>query len=69
MPLPSIMPDPWGLAVPLPERNKAYGRFMSGMVYEWHRSGKLAELEKKWGLPPSPFVAEMHQKDASLQLH
>lgn len=69
MPLPSIMPDPWGLAVPLPERNKAYGRFMSGMVYEWHRSGKLVELEKKWGLPPSPFVAEMHQKDASLQLH
>ena len=69
MPLPSIMPDPWGLAVPLPERNKAFGRFMSGMVYEWHRSGRLIELEKKWALPASPFVAEMHEKYASLQLH
>jgi polar amino acid transport system substrate-binding protein len=69
MPLPTIMPDPWGLAVPLAERNKVYGRFMSGMVYEWHRSGKLVELEKKWHLPASPFIAEMHQKYASLQLH
>jgi len=69
MPLPTIMPDPWGLAVPLPERNKAYGRFMSGMVYEWHRSGRLIELEKKWALPASPFIAEMHEKYASLMLH
>jgi len=69
MPLPSIMPDPWGVAVPLPERNKTYGRFVSGVVYEWHRSGKLIELEKKWGLPASPFLVEMHQKCASLPLH
>jgi polar amino acid transport system substrate-binding protein len=69
MPLPTIMPDPWGLAVPLPERNKAYGRFMSGVVYEWHRSGRLIELEKQWALPASPFIAEMHEKYASLALH
>jgi len=69
MPLPSIMPDPWGLAVPLPERNKEFGRFMSGMVYEWHRSGKLIALEKKWGLQPSPFLEDMHKRCASLELH
>ena len=64
--LPAIMPDPWGLAVPLPEREKAYGRFMAGMIFEWHRSGRLAELEKKWQLPASPFVAAMHQKFAAV---
>ncbi len=69
MPLPSIMPDPWGLAVPLPEREKEYGRFMTGMVYEWHRSGKLIALEKKWGLEPSPFLEDMHKRCASLELH
>jgi polar amino acid transport system substrate-binding protein len=69
MPLPSIMPDPWGLAVPLAERNKLFGRFMSGMVYEWHRSGKLIDLEKKWQLPPSPFLVDMHEKLKSLALH
>jgi polar amino acid transport system substrate-binding protein len=64
--LPPILPDPWGLAVPLPEREKAFGRFMAGMVYEWHRSGHIAELEKKWQLPASPFVAAMHQKFAAV---
>jgi polar amino acid transport system substrate-binding protein len=62
MPLATILPDPWGLAVPLPERDKAFGRFMAGMVYEWHRSGYIVELEKKWKLSASPFVAQMHQK-------
>ena len=69
MPLPTIMPDPWGLAIPLAEREKEYGRFMSGMVYEWHRSGKLIALEKKWGLEPSPFLQDMHKRCASLELH
>jgi polar amino acid transport system substrate-binding protein len=64
--LPPIMPDPWGLAVPLPEREKAYGRFMAGMIYEWHRAGRIAELEKKWQLPASPFIAAMHQKFAAV---
>ncbi len=62
MPLETILPDPWGLAVPLPEREKAFGRFMTGMVFEWHRSGRIAELEKKWKLPAAPYVAQMHQK-------
>jgi polar amino acid transport system substrate-binding protein len=65
MPLPTILPDPWGLAVPLPERDKAFGRFMAGMVYEWHRSGRLAEIEKKWHLPASPFIAQMHERFAA----
>jgi polar amino acid transport system substrate-binding protein len=61
MPLNTILDEPWGLAVPLPERDKAFGRFMAGMVFEWHRSGKIAELEKKWKLPTAPFTTRMNK--------
>lgn len=61
-PLPVIEEQPWGLAVPLPELDKEFGRFMSGMVYNWQRSGKIIELEKKWHLPASPWAAKMHEE-------
>lgn len=61
-PLPSILEAGWGLAVPLSEVNKAYGQFMSGMIYNWHRTGKLLELAKKWEIPPSPWAVAEHEK-------
>jgi polar amino acid transport system substrate-binding protein len=62
MPLPTIMEEPWGLAVPLAERERAFGRFMSGVIFEWHRSGRLIELEKKWQIPASDYLRRMHEK-------
>jgi polar amino acid transport system substrate-binding protein len=62
MPLPTILTEPWGLAVPLADRDRAFGRFMSGVVYGWHRSGKLIALERKWGIPPSAFLQEMQTR-------
>ena len=59
-PLPIIEEQPWGLAVPLPELDKEYGRFMSGMIYNWHRTGRIIELEKKWHLPASPWAEKIH---------
>jgi polar amino acid transport system substrate-binding protein len=35
---------------------------MRKVSVDWHKSGKLVELEKKWGIKPSPFLAEMHKK-------
>ncbi|MGH9208491.1 MAG: transporter substrate-binding domain-containing protein, partial [Acidimicrobiales bacterium] len=52
----------WNIAVPLAEKDGPYGRFMSGLVAEWHKTGKLIELNAKWGLKPNPFLEEMHQK-------
>ncbi len=49
MPMPTEDDNPWGLAVPLAEKDCIFGQFMSGMTYNWHQSGKLIELEKKWG--------------------
>lgn len=62
MPLPTLAEAPWGIAVPLAERDKGFGRLVAGLLYGWHRSGHLVELEKKWNIPPSPWLAAMHAK-------
>ena len=62
MPLETEDDTPWGLAVPLEERDKLFGRFMSGMIYNWHSSGRLIELEKKWGIQPTAYLKKMHER-------
>ena len=64
MTLPTILEEPWGLAVALPERDAAWGKFMAESMEEWHRTGKLIELEKKWGIQASAFLKQMHDKYA-----
>ena len=61
MPLMSEDDNPWGLAVPLAENDCIFGRFMSGMVFNWHQSGQLIEWEKKWGIKPTAFLADYHE--------
>lgn len=61
MPLMSEDDNPWGLAVPLAENDCIFGRFMSGMVFNWHQSGQLIEWEKKWGIKPTVFLASYHE--------
>lgn len=52
----------WGIGIPLAELQGPYGKFMSDVLTDWHRTGFIVGLEKKWNLPPSPFVAEMRAK-------
>ncbi len=61
MPFETRDAESWGAAVPKDELDKAFGRFMSGMIAEWHRNGKIVELEKKWNIKPSKYVADMHK--------
>jgi polar amino acid transport system substrate-binding protein len=61
-PLPSILEATWGLAVPLPEIDKEYGRLISGIIYDWHRTGRLLALAKKWEIPASPWAVAEHDK-------
>ncbi len=56
MPLPVEDLSPWAIAVPLDERDGPYGEFARKAVTDWHRSGLLIALEKKWGLPASDFL-------------
>ncbi|MEM5522243.1 transporter substrate-binding domain-containing protein [Sulfitobacter sp. AS59] len=56
MPLKTEDDNPWGLAVPLGEESCVFGNFMSGMQYNWLQSGRLLELEEKWGIQRSAFL-------------
>lgn len=61
MPLNSEDDNPWGLAVPLGEKDCVFGNFMSGISYNWLQNGQLAEWEAKWGIKPTAFLKA--QKD------
>ena len=62
MPMKTEDDNPWALAVPLEELNGIWGNFMSGMIYNWHNSGRLIELEKKWGIQSTQFVVDMNKR-------
>ena len=62
MAVPALYDNPWAAAVPIEEVDKAWGVFMSGMAYRWQASGKLVELEKKWNVKPSDWIAKQHEK-------
>jgi polar amino acid transport system substrate-binding protein len=62
MPVQVLYDNPWAAAVPLDEKDKAWGTFMAGMAYRWHASGKLLELAEKWKVKPSPWFANQHKQ-------
>ncbi|MGI9371924.1 MAG: transporter substrate-binding domain-containing protein [Hyphomicrobiales bacterium] len=62
MPLASEDDNPWGLAVPLAEKECIFGNFMSGLTYNMHQDGTLIELEKKWGIKPTKYLADQQAK-------
>jgi polar amino acid transport system substrate-binding protein len=60
MPLKTIDDAPWGLAVQLGEDE--FASLMSDMITEWHKSGRILELETEWGVANTPFAEAMHAK-------
>jgi polar amino acid transport system substrate-binding protein len=62
MPLNSEDDNPWGLAVPVEELDGIWGNFMAGMSYRWLVSGRLIELEEKWGIKPTAFLKAQQEK-------
>jgi polar amino acid transport system substrate-binding protein len=59
MVLPSIDPEPWGLAVR--KEDTKFAEYMSGVIKDWHKTGFILGLEKKWGIAQSPFLVEQQQ--------
>jgi polar amino acid transport system substrate-binding protein len=64
MPLMSEDDNPWALAVPIAEVDGIFGRFMSGMQYNWHQSGDLIALEEKWGIQSTAYLAAQNERFA-----
>ncbi|MFT5220166.1 MAG: polar amino acid transport system substrate-binding protein [Planctomycetota bacterium] len=64
MPLSSEDDNPWGLAVPLAEKDCIFGNFMSGLSFNMHQSGQLIELEKKWGIQATKYLQDQNKRFA-----
>jgi len=62
MPLVSEDPQLWAIGVRLTDLDAPFGKLIKEMSVEWHKSGKLLELEKKWGIKPSPYLIEQNKK-------
>ena len=59
MPLKGFSDTPWAMAVKHGEdKLKA---FMEDITNEWAKSGRIIELEKKWGVPPTDYAKRMHE--------
>lgn len=59
---PTVDDVPWGAAVRLEDRDSPLGKLLSEAIIDWHKSGLLIELESKWGIPPTAWLAEMRDK-------
>ena len=59
-PLPSIEVVPWGVAVA--KDDPKFLDYMSGVVKDWHKTGLILTLEKKYGIPQSEFAKKMHEE-------
>jgi polar amino acid transport system substrate-binding protein len=60
MVLPSIDPEPWGVGVR--KEDTKFAAYMSDVIKDWHKTGYILELEKKWSIPQSPFLVEQQAK-------
>ena len=60
MPLDSILFQPWGIGVKQGET--ALRDFVSKATVDWHKTGEFIKLEKKWGIKPTKWAEEMHDK-------
>ena len=59
---PVVANVPWGAAVRLEDRQAPLGKMLSAAIIDWHKSGLLIKLEKKWGVPATKWLADMHDK-------
>jgi polar amino acid transport system substrate-binding protein len=65
-----MMPDlpalPWGIAVRSEELGGPWGKYISSIVADWHKTGLLLELEKKWLGSNTEWLKKAHES-AELQ--
>lgn len=60
MPLDTILFVPWGIAAKKGEKSLVDA--VSQATIDWHKTGYLLQLEKKWGIKPTKFAQEMNAK-------
>lgn len=60
MALPSRFEAGWAVALPRQAAGSRLEAAVSRAVVDWHRSGQLLALERRWGVPPSAFAVRMN---------
>ncbi len=56
-----ILVTPWAIAVAGAERQATLGRFVSAMIGEWHATGALLALERKWQIGESAYLQALNR--------
>ncbi len=59
MTLPGIMETPWAIAVKLGEASLQ--KVMEDLHKDWMKSGRIVELEKKWGVPATDYATRTYE--------
>ena len=59
---PTVDDVPWGAAVSLNEVGGRLNNLLSQAIIDWHKSGLLIKLERKWGIPATAWLADMRKK-------
>jgi polar amino acid transport system substrate-binding protein len=59
MPLPTLFVTPWAIGIHRDDAGSRLENFLSQSVIAWHRSGRITELERKWGIPVTAFSTRM----------
>ena len=57
--VPPIMNIPWALVVAKGEGDGEFGRFVEDQIIDWHRTGHIMDLQKKWDITTTPYVRAM----------
>jgi polar amino acid transport system substrate-binding protein len=63
MPLKGEMEAPWIMAVA--PGNEELQKVLEDATRDWMKSGKIVELEKKWGIEPTEYSQRMHEQAKS----
>lgn len=61
MPLPPLYVAPWSIALHPGEAGGRLEARVSQALVDWHRSGYLMALERRWGIPSTAYSARMHE--------
>jgi polar amino acid transport system substrate-binding protein len=60
MPLATLYPTPWSVAMHKDEKSGRLEKFVSQTIVSWHRTGLLKKAQASWKIPASGFVDQMH---------
>ena len=64
-PLPQLDFEPWGMGARKDDTEMLNA--LNSAVADWHKTGFLLSLEKKWKLPPSKFLADESKRASAGQ--